>query len=71
MSKTAFEVDLYTKYLGVLALMGRLINVNQINSDDRASVAQAYADANGVLKARGADIRFEKASGGGYAAFDV
>jgi len=68
--KAAYEINLYSKYLGLASLFGRLINTTRLSSDDRACVDRAFADVNDVLKRKGSDIKFLKTSGGGYAPFD-
>lgn len=68
--KTAFDVTLYSQYLGALALLGRLVDVKKLSLDDKASVERAFKDGNMQLEKRGSKIRFQKASNGGYAAFD-
>lgn len=59
-----------TKYLGVLALLGRLARHLPKGHEDRYGVERAFADANQWLEARDSTLRFQKSSDGGYAAFE-
>lgn len=60
---------LYTEYIGVLSLLGR-ISSRSLTSDDRYSRDFAMEDANDMLARYKSGIRFAKSSGGTYAAHD-
>jgi hypothetical protein len=64
------DPNLYSQYLGLACLLGRLINTGMLSSDDRSCVDRAFVDVNAVLRRSGSKLTFQKTSGGGYAPFD-
>lgn len=56
-------------YIGIAALFGRLVDVNELSSEDRMLVERAFTDVNRHLKKSNSGTTFARASGGGYAAF--
>jgi hypothetical protein len=69
MSDTAFEMTLYSKYLGALSVMGRVVNYSSLSADQRFSVDAAFADANKILARKKAGIRYQRTTPGCYATF--
>lgn len=64
------EQQLYVKYIGALALLGRISRRSDLSTDDSFSISSAFADANQALADRKATIVFVPAAGGGYCAVE-
>jgi hypothetical protein len=62
---------LLMKYIGTLTLLGRVAKRLPAGHQDQYGLDRAFRDGNATLAAAKSHVRFCRASGGGWDAFDV